>query len=201
MVDPRLPCGQCVECRNGKDYGCPKQGGIGYNHSGGLAERVAVPAENLHLLPDSVPLEFAALIEPFAVVVHAIRKMNVLNWTDRDVLILGGGPIGFALVLALSSYKPRKVIVSEPTAVRREKIAQFVDLVVDPLERNVAEACREIFAGGVDVVFDCAGSAPGLADGLDALKCEGTYMNLAMHDKPVSKSTGRGLMHLHLCYG
>ncbi|KAK5049017.1 hypothetical protein LTR84_005439 [Exophiala bonariae] len=188
MIDPRLPCGQCIECKSGKDYGCPKQGGIGYNHSGGLAEKVTVPARNLHRLPETVPLEFAALIEPFAVVMHAIRKLNISDWTEQDVLVLGGGPIGFALVIALRSYKPRKIIVSEPTAVRREKIAQFVDLVVDPLERNVPAACRQLCAGGVDVVFDCAGSAPGLVDGLDALKCEGKYMNIAMHEKPMTLS-------------
>lgn len=188
MVDPRLPCGQCPACKDGKDYGCPKQGGIGYNYGGGLAERVVVPTMNLHRLPDKVPLEYAALIEPFAVAIHGIRKVGITDWTNHNVLVIGGGPVGFALIIALRAYWPKKIIVSEPTSARRNQVMDFVDLALDPFNDDVTARCHEISFGGVDIVFDCAGTAAGLSDGLAALKCEGFYMNLAMHGKPVWSS-------------
>lgn len=186
MIDPRLPCGQCQACKGGRDYGCPKQGGIGYNFGGGLAQRVAVPEQNLYHLPATIPLEFAALIEPFTVATHAIAKTGIVDWTNQLVLIIGGGPVGFALMLALRAHQPRTIIVSEPTSTRRAQVANMADVTLDPLRQNVAEACREASPAGVDVVFDCAGTAAGMADGLDALRCEGTYMTVALYQQPVS---------------
>ena len=189
MVDPRLPCGQCVVCKDGNDYSCPRQGGIGFSCGGGLSERVAVPERNLHPLPATIPLQYAALIEPFAVAVHAIRKTGITEFTNQHVLVLGGGPVGFALIIVLRAYHPKKILVSEPTFTRRALVSEFVDYNLNPSKESVVSRSQEITAGrGVDIVFDCAGTPAGLSDGLNALKCEGLYMNLAMHEKGVGRA-------------
>ena len=189
FVDPRLPCWQCAACDAGNDYSCPRQGGIGYSCGGGLAERVAVGAGNLHLLPASMPLQYAALIEPFAIAIHAINKTGITALTDQDILVVGGGPVGFALMIALRAYNPRTLLVSEPTSTRRALCSEYVDYTLDPLNESVVKRSLEISAGrGLDIVFDCAGAASGLLDGLNALKCEGLYMNLAMHEAPVERA-------------
>jgi (R,R)-butanediol dehydrogenase/meso-butanediol dehydrogenase/diacetyl reductase len=111
---------------------------------------------------------------------------GITDWTKQKVLVIGGGPIGFALVIALRAYQPEKILVSEPTAERRKQISDFVDISLDPTKESVIDKCHQMTRGeGIDIVFDCAGVPAGLSDGLNALKCEGTYMNLAMWDKPV----------------
>lgn len=188
MVDPRLPCEQCVVCQDGKDYCCPRQGGIGYSRSGGLSERVAVPAKNLCLLPPAVPLQYAALLEPIAVAVHAVRKTGITDFRKEQILVLGAGPVGFALIIVLRAHHPKTILVSEPTSTRRAQVSELVDLTFDPSQDSVVQRSKETTEGrGVDIVFDCAGTPAGLSDGLDALKCEGMYMNLAMYEKPVGR--------------
>ena len=188
MVDPRLPCEQCVVCQDGNDYCCPGQGGIGYSRGGGLSERVAVPAKNLCPLPAEIPLQYAALIEPIAVAVHAVRKTGVTDFGNEQILILGAGPVGFALIIVLRAHHPKKIVVSEPIHTRRAQVSELVDLTFDPGQDRVVQRSKEITEGrGVDIVFDCAGTLAGLSDGLDALKCEGLYMNLAMYEKPVGR--------------
>lgn len=188
MMDARIPCRNCIACETGKEYSCPRQGGYGYNHGGGFQERIVVPTSHLHRLPKTVPMEYAALIEPFAIAVHAIRMVVVgeRDWQQQNVLVLGGGPVGFALILALQAYKPKRIVVSEPTSARRGHVRDFVQVCLDPRKEDVGSRGRELTAGvGFDVVFDCAGSQAGLAQGLDAIKCEGTLMNLAMYEDPV----------------
>lgn len=187
FVDPRLPCRKCVACKTGHDYGCPHQGGYGYNHGGGCQEIVAVPVENVHRLPDAVPLEYAALIEPFAIAVHAIRLSGVQDWSTQHVLLLGGGPVGFSLAIALRGYGPKSIIVSEPTSTRREQLGNIADAVLNPLVDDIAGRCDELTNGqGIDIVFDGAGVPAAMRQGLDALKFGGLYLNLAMWEKEVS---------------
>lgn len=177
----------CVACKAGKEYSCGRQGGIGYSHAGGFAERVAVPIHNIHQLPKTIPLSFAALIETFSIAVHAIRMSGITNWRTRRVLVLGGGPVGFALIIALRGHSPEVIIASEPTSVRREQIAEHVDVILNPSVDDVVGRCNELTESqGIDVVIDCAGSSAGLIQGLDALKCEGLYLNLAMYEQPVT---------------
>jgi len=138
-----------------------------------------------YALPDSVPLEIAALIEPLTVAYHALAVSGIKDFNDRSVLILGGGPVGIAVIMCLRAQGVGTVIVSEPTLKRREQNAAFADAVLDPLNESVGDRCREMTAGnGVDVVFDCAGIQPGLNAGMDALVFRGTYVNVAGWEKP-----------------
>lgn len=65
-------------------------------------------------LPESIPIEYAAIIEPLAVVWCAIKGTGIIDWKDKNILVLGGGPIGFALLLCLKAQRADKLIVSEP---------------------------------------------------------------------------------------
>jgi threonine dehydrogenase-like Zn-dependent dehydrogenase len=71
---------------------------------GGLADHIVVPTSTLYHLPDNVPLEIGALVEPLAVGWHAV-KISPFKKGD-SVLILGGGPIGISTILALKVGQP-----------------------------------------------------------------------------------------------
>ena len=194
MVDPRLSChslsphGPCVPCTTNRDNQCPKLGFVGYSGSGGgFSEYVAVEEKMLHELPDSVPLEYAALVEPLAVAHHAIKMTGFSSYENKSVLIVGGGPVGYAVILALRAVGCKKIVVSEPTQRRREEVAELVEAVVDPRSEDVGERCRNMTdARGVDVCFDCAGVQKGLEAGIDALGLGGWWVNISLWDNPVS---------------
>ena len=74
-VFPLIPCGACGPCIKGQYEMCRNYGYLGSRRDGGFAEYVAVPAENLIELPDNVSFEEAAMLEPMAVAVHAVRRV------------------------------------------------------------------------------------------------------------------------------
>jgi len=186
MVDPRILCRACGPCEKGATHACEKLGYHGYHTGGGYAERVAVAESMLHKLPENVSLEYAAVIEPLAVVVHAVKETKITEWKEKKILVLGGGPIGLALIIALKAFGAENIFVSEPAAKRRAQVGEFVVAAWNPVVDDVVSKCKEVTRGkGIEVVFDCAGVPAGLEVGFEALGFEGMYMNVAVWEKPV----------------
>lgn len=190
IVDPRINCGgRCFACKNGVTNLCDSWGFVGLSGGGGgFAEFCAVEEKMCHLLPGDVELGEATLIEPLAVARHALTVSGFERFEGLDVLVVGGGPIGLAVLWNLKAVGgARRVVVSEPAEGRRRHCEKLADLVVDPREGRIGEICRSKTGGkGVDVVFDCAGIPAGLKDGMDALRVKGTWVNVAGWEVPVS---------------
>ena len=135
----------------------------------------------VYALPEDVDLSLAALIEPLAVAWHAVITTELQDWRGKSVLVVGGGPVGVAVCIVLRAFGCQKIIVSEPTEVRRAQCAGVADVVLNPISDNVGERCRaQTEDAGVDVVFDCAGNQKGFEAGMDAVKYRGFYMNVAV---------------------
>lgn len=141
-----------------------------------------------HPLPNDIDLRLAALIEPLAVAWHALVATNISSWSSKSALIVGGGPVGIACIFVLRAFGCRKIIVSEPTAVRAERNKAIADVLLDPIKDDIGGRCRELTGDeGVDIVFDCAGTQKGFEAGMDALRYRGCYMNVAVwFGSPVS---------------
>lgn len=188
MIDPRYYCSTCFRCTTGNDNACINWGFVGLSGGGGgLSEFVAVSESFCHLLPDDADLSIAALIEPMAVAYHAVKRTGIEDFEKVSALVLGGGPIGMAVAVVLRSKGAKKIFVSEPTTKRQGHCRELVQVVLDPTKEKVGDRCRELTDGlGVDVVFDCAGIAPAMKDGMDAMKYGGLYLNVAGWMTPVS---------------
>lgn len=92
-VFPLIPCRSCEPCRRKQYEMCRNYDYLGSRRDGGFAEYVAVPVWNLLTLPQSVSYEEAAMLEPMAVAVHAMRRM----WSESDIWISENGKrAGFA---------------------------------------------------------------------------------------------------------
>lgn len=92
-VFPLIPCRSCEPCRRKQYEMCRNYDYLGSRRDGGFAEYVAVPVWNLLALPQSVSYEEAAMLEPMAVAVHAMRRM----WSESDIRISEYGErAGFA---------------------------------------------------------------------------------------------------------
>jgi (R,R)-butanediol dehydrogenase/meso-butanediol dehydrogenase/diacetyl reductase len=156
-ADPVWRCGLCYWCVRGEYHICPKSGSVGLASPGAFADRVTVPLAGLTPLPDNVSDEMAAVAEPLAVGLHAVSRGGVRP--GDNVLVVGGGPIGFAVVLAARLAGASGLYVSEPLRERREKLlATGVTEAFDPGESDVR---REVFVRtgriGPDVVIDATG--------------------------------------------
>ena len=188
MVDPHVPCRHCLSCTSGYDHLCQRLafiGNSGGSCGGGLAEFVTVAAEHVHPLPENVSLDFAALIEPLVVGYHATKQAGV-DLEGKDVLILGAGPIGLALISNLRACRVKQIFLSEPTAKRSLTAKDLVEHIIDPRADDVGEVCRRLTNGkGVDVVFDCAGVQAAMEAGFDAIRFKGIYVNIAQWENPV----------------
>jgi len=94
-VFPLIPCGKCPACQIGEYAQCLHYNYFGSRCDGGFAQYIAVPVWNLVLVPESISFEEAAMTEPAAVAIHALRQ-GMVEIGDQ-VLIMGAGPIGLLL--------------------------------------------------------------------------------------------------------
>ena len=125
-------------------------------------------------------------MEPLSVAWHAV---NISPYKQGDsVLVLGGGPIGLAVVQSLKAKGAQKIIVSEIAPRRKEFAKQFgAHYVLDPTKDDIVARVREICDGqGANLAFDAAGVQAGLDQALSAIRARGTLVNIAVWEKPAS---------------
>ena len=108
-VFPLLWCGHCSACEQGRFVQCLDYDYLGSRSDGGFAEYVVAPARNLLRVPDGVSLEEAAMTEPAAVALHAVRRGGVA--LGQTVAIFGAGPIGLMVAQWARAMGASQVVV------------------------------------------------------------------------------------------
>ena len=122
-------------------------------------------------------------MEPLAVAWHAV---NLSPFKKGDsVLILGGGPIGLAVIQVLKARGAEKIILSEMAPRRKEFAKKFgAHYVLDPSKDDVVARVKDICDGqGANVAFDAAGVQAGLDQAMQAIRARGTLVNIAVWEK------------------
>jgi 2-desacetyl-2-hydroxyethyl bacteriochlorophyllide A dehydrogenase len=128
FVNPMVHCGTCDGCRAGFVNACRNLTAVGIDHPGAVAARTVVPEYGVYPLPDDVDLVSAAVIEPLAVAVRAVRRSGV-RVGDR-AHVIGGGPVGL-LVALVAAAAGAAVTLSEPAPDRQERVRALGVAVVD----------------------------------------------------------------------
>jgi L-iditol 2-dehydrogenase len=155
-VDPNITCGRCPYCQRGKTHLCLNLEALGVTRAGGFAEYSLVPAQQAYLLPDTVSAEEGALIEPLACAIHGLHMGRVA--AGDTVVILGGGTMGGLLMQLARNAGAAQVLVAEPIAGRRKKLAELgADVVMNPLTDDVLATIHTLDPEGADVVYEAAG--------------------------------------------
>ena len=93
VVFPLLWCGKCPACEQGNYVQCHDYDYLGSRRDGAFAEFVVAPKENLIRVPEGVTLEEAAMTEPAAVALHALRRVGT-SLVGKTIAIFGAGPVG-----------------------------------------------------------------------------------------------------------
>jgi L-iditol 2-dehydrogenase len=181
-------CGSCRFCRGGQPNLCPERRSIGSGVDGGFAPYVVVPERNIHLLPDNLSFQEAALSEPLACVVHGALELPKV--TPGDVAVVAGpGAIGL-LTLQVARAAGAAVVVLG-TAADRHRLALAQDLgatrVVDIGDEDPIPIVRDLTGGwGADIVFECSGAGPAALSLLDHIRRGGQYAQVGLFGKPVA---------------
>ena len=168
-------CGDCPDCKSGKPYFCQiKRRSIGIGDlPGAFAEYIVAYPEMLIPVPKEVDAQNAALAEAFAASLHAI---TCTRRQGCSALVVGGGPIGLALVRLLKILEFYPILLSEPVAEKREiGLAFGADHVMDPLTEELNPKIFMHTKGrGCDVVFECSGVPSLIQSCMDAAARGGT---------------------------
>ncbi|MFI9844341.1 zinc-binding dehydrogenase [Nonomuraea sp. NPDC051941] len=172
----------CPACRAGNRHICQHLDFIGIDSPGAMQQRWIVPAATLVRLPDSLPLDHAALVEPTAVAVHDVNRARVRD--GERVVVVGGGPIGIliALVARATGAEVRVVELSG----HRRILAQKLGLTAwNPAAEDVPELVRQWTGdAGADVAFEVSGAAGGVDTAVQVLGVRGRLCLVAIHPRP-----------------
>jgi L-iditol 2-dehydrogenase len=152
--------------------------GVAPSYVSAFAEYLVVPSRNVVKLSDSMPLEIGALVEPLAVAVHAVRQSGASS--EDSVLVIGGGPIGQSVVIALQMHGIKNIALSELQPSRRELVESLGAKLVDPTADDFAEGVAKVLGARPAVVIDAVGLTITLNSALQACREGGTICLVGM---------------------
>jgi 2-desacetyl-2-hydroxyethyl bacteriochlorophyllide A dehydrogenase len=180
---PLISCGKCYSCTHGMPHICRTLKLYGFDVDGGMAEFIRLPAASLIKLPDDMPANIGALIEPLAVAVHGVRR-TTLDCVETAV-VLGAGPIGLLTALVAKLSNVPNVVISDVQPARVNLAKQ--------LELRAVRAGDELYAcvmelsdrNGADLVLECAGHPSSAIEMTTLVRSRGVIVNLGVFKKRV----------------
>jgi len=155
-----ITCGHCRNCRAGRRHLCRVTQGIGVDRPGAFADRFVLPAFNAFRVPDGIPNEIAAILDPFGNAVHAALTFDLVG---EDVLITGAGPIGVMASAVARFVGARHVVITDvnPYRLALARAMGAADRVVDVSDPDTD--LRDVMSDlgmteGFDVVLEMSGA-------------------------------------------
>ncbi|WIB67391.1 alcohol dehydrogenase catalytic domain-containing protein [Curtobacterium sp. MCBD17_035] len=184
-LETHIPCEQCFMCRTGNGHNCLNMKIIAMHADGAFAERVAVPENICFPLPEGMPLEVGALLEPAGVAWHALQRAD-LDVAGHSVLVSGCGPVGLLIVQFALHLGATEVIAVEPNPYRRGWAEKLGATVFEP-GPGVVEYVEEHYAhrSGVDVAFEVSAAAAAYPTIFESVRREGTIVTIGHPGTPV----------------
>jgi L-iditol 2-dehydrogenase len=188
MTFHHVPCGECYYCRKQTPAQCPlyKKTGVtaGFEPSGGgFAEYIrvmdfVVAYGGVVPVPDDVPFEQAAFVEPLMTVLKGVKMLNLAS--DDTVLVIGQGPIGL-MHAALSQRIGARVLTSDLYPERHAIAARFG--LREPIDASKENVVERVFAAtdgrGADAVILAVGGTALVRTAMDAVRPGGRVMLFA----------------------
>jgi len=183
VIANRLTCGRCAYCRRGLDNQCTDYQTIGTTLDGAFAPFLRAPARALWKIDPSVPRDDAALFEPLACAVGAVKRAPFQ--VGDNVAIIGAGPMGLLFGQLYRALGAGRVIVVDVAPFRLE-FAQAIgmDVALDATAVDVAAAVKRITGLGADIVVDAVGNQIAQAVSLARRGGQVILFGLRPHDSP-----------------
>lgn len=176
-IEPAMACGTCDQCKVGRPHtcrklrflGCPKQA------EGCLVESIVMPERCCFKITDRTTLDEAALSEPLAIGVYAVKQSIPMK--GAKVGILGAGPIGLSVLLPARAQGAEKIYITDKINGRLDTAAKAGAIRGgNPSEEDVVARIKAMEPGGLDVVFECCGQQEALDQAVELLKPGGKLL-------------------------
>ena len=198
-----IVCGKCRNCRAGRGHLCRNAAGVGVNRPGSFAEYVCIPENNVIPLPDDIPDDTAAILDPLGNAVHTALSFDLVG---EDVLVTGAGPIGIMGALAAKMAGARKVVITD-IAPYRLKLARNlgVEHVVDVGNENLGDVMQKIgMREGFDVGLEMSGASAAMREMISRMNNGGkvALLGIAPAEYPVDwNAVIFKMLHIKGIYG
>lgn len=176
-IEPAMPCfecDQCLEgrhhtCRNLKFLGCPGQA------AGCLSEYIVMPESSCIRISDDLSYDQAAISEPLAIGVYAVKQSGLLK--GKSIGILGFGPIGMSVMLAAKQVGVEDIYVTDKIEGRNEIALKLGAIsAINPDNENIVSSIISKEPKMLDIVFECCGQQEATDNATDLLKPGGKLM-------------------------
>ena len=183
-----LTCGQCKQCRAGRETLCLNQrGNIGAAIDGGYAQYVALPERNMVPIPDGVSYVDAAVAsDAIATPYHACHKEARLGPGDSVLIVGAGGGVGIHMV-QMARLCGARVLAAD---IGDDKLAlaqaHGADDIIDARQAKLPDAVKALTQGlGVDAAIDIVASRATLEAALQSLAVGGRLVIIGAQPQPV----------------
>jgi len=188
-VLPNISCGgECFHCQEGNENFCTEGGHLGWvagvQGQGGLADSVVVPETCLFRVPDGVSDKGAAITEPTAVALHAVKR--VISEVNEPIVVFGAGPVGLlaASILRHRGFTDISVIETNPA---RRAVAEKIGFTTTANE--VAPENRP------PTVIDATGAAAAIEAAIQIIRNRGNLILVGLPNNKVEIDLSYAILH------
>ena len=152
-----ISCGFCRNCRAGRRHLCRNTASIGVTRPGCFAEYLVLPAINAFIVPDDVPDEIAAFLDPLGNATHTALSFDLVG---EDVLITGAGPVGVMAAAIARHVGARNIVVTDVNEYRLELARKMgATRAINVQKTSIADVMKELnFKEGFDVGLEMSGN-------------------------------------------
>jgi threonine 3-dehydrogenase len=197
--ETHYPCGECHQCQTGAQHRCRNLRSLGRHINGCMAGYAILPEICARRIPQHIPLEQAALMEPLGVAVHAVDKAGV---SGETVAILGCGAIGSMAIGVAKAFGALRIYATSHSPAKLERALQmgaYRALRVDS-DDVMGEILADTNQEGVGAVIEMSGSPEAIVQGFQILRKGGTYVAVGIPTRAVELELVNSLIHREALY-
>ncbi len=179
IIFPFEACHTCAACRKGFENICVSKKMFGVmNVDGAMRDEMVIPVRQALVIPDAVPLPYAAMAEPLAVALTAVKKADVKG---KRVAVVGSGTIGAMCVLVAKQLGAESVCAIDISETRLDAIR---NAGADRTFNTSSIGAKEILAetGAFDVAVEAVGLTPALETAAGLLGPRGELIVVGMSE-------------------
>jgi 2-desacetyl-2-hydroxyethyl bacteriochlorophyllide A dehydrogenase len=175
---PVMPCHECKYCKMGLMHLCENIRPC----PGAFCEFVKVPSENVVKIPEQLSYEEAAMLEPLASAVHAVKLAKIEK--EPSVTILGAGTIGLLILQVAKAFGVKKILVMDILEFKLEVAKKLgADTIMNTLKINFHD--EKNLTKEVDTIFECVGgTAPTLNQAINLINKRGKIVAVGSFTSP-----------------
>lgn len=178
-VLPAIGCGVCQKCKQGLTAQCNNLSFIGGDLPGAGSEYLMVNAKQVIKIPEGVSPDDAAMVEPLAVAVHAVKKIDL---QDKNIFIVGAGTIGNLVAQVARVYNAKNIFIADilPFRVKLAKELGFNSINLKNIKSINSYIQKQI--NSLNIAFECVGKEIALNNCIDLVERGGYIIVLGVYE-------------------